>query len=113
MAFKLHCDERFTRAFIACGCVFKEITLVGSNQGNYFENATSFSKRMLKTTVATQLYGQGRGKVKVCYGRAKNLRPNQEILIRIPMGISIIKSKNYEITLKKDAKNSAFLYFDS
>jgi len=30
-----------------------------------------------------------------------------------PLGISIIKSKNYEITLKKDAKNSAFLSFDS
>jgi len=29
--------------------------LVGSNQGNYFENATACSKRMLKTTVATQL----------------------------------------------------------
>jgi len=37
------------------GCVFKEITLVGSNQGNFFENATACSKRMLKTTVATQL----------------------------------------------------------
>jgi len=49
---KLRCDERFTHAFTACGCVFKEITLVGSNQGNYFENAT------LKTTVATQLKAQ-------------------------------------------------------
>jgi len=29
--------------------------LVGSNQGNYFENATACSKRMRKTTVATQL----------------------------------------------------------
>ncbi len=29
--------------------------MVGSNQGNYFENATACSKRMLKTTVATQL----------------------------------------------------------
>jgi len=29
--------------------------LVGSNQGNYFENATTCSKRTLKTTVATQL----------------------------------------------------------
>jgi len=35
---KLRCDERFTHAFTACSCVFKEITLVGSNQGNYFEN---------------------------------------------------------------------------
>jgi len=38
---KLRCDERFTHAFTACECVFKEITLVGSNQGNYFENATA------------------------------------------------------------------------
>ncbi len=38
-----------------CSCVFKEIALVGSNQGNYFENATACSKRTLKTTVATQL----------------------------------------------------------
>jgi len=52
---KLRCDERLTHAFTACGCVFKEITLVGSNQGNYFENATACSKRTLKTTVATQL----------------------------------------------------------
>jgi len=31
--------------------------LVGSNQRNYFENANACSKRMLKTTVATQLKG--------------------------------------------------------
>jgi hypothetical protein len=52
----LRCDERFTHAFTACGCDFKEITLVGSNQGNYFENENACSKRKLKTTVATQLY---------------------------------------------------------
>jgi len=51
---KLSCDEHFTHAFTACGCVFKEITLVGSNQGNYFENATTCSKHMLKTRVTTQ-----------------------------------------------------------
>jgi hypothetical protein len=34
----------------ACSCVFKGITLIGSNQ-----NATACSKRKLKTTVATQL----------------------------------------------------------
>jgi len=33
----------------------KDITLVGLNQGNFFENATACSKRMRKTTVATQL----------------------------------------------------------
>ncbi len=52
---KLRCNERFTHEFTACGCVFKEITLVGSNQGNYFENVIACSKRTLKTTVATQL----------------------------------------------------------
>jgi hypothetical protein len=52
---KLCCDERFTHAFTAYGCVFKEITLVGSNQRNYFENPTACSKHTLKTTVATQL----------------------------------------------------------
>jgi len=52
---KLCCDERFTQAFTACGCVLNEITLVGSNQGNYFENATAYSKRTLKTTVAAEL----------------------------------------------------------
>jgi hypothetical protein len=51
----MRCDERFMHAFTACGCVFKEITLVGSNQGNYFENATACSKRMRKTTFAMQL----------------------------------------------------------
>jgi hypothetical protein len=29
--------------------------LIGSNQGNFFENAIACSKRTLKTTVATQL----------------------------------------------------------
>jgi len=52
---KLCCDSRFQRAFTACSCVFKVITLIGSNQGNYIENATACSKRTLKTTVATQL----------------------------------------------------------
>jgi hypothetical protein len=47
---KLRCKERFTHAITACSCVFKELTLVGSDQGNYFENATSCSKRTLKTT---------------------------------------------------------------
>jgi len=33
---KLSCDSRFQRAFTACVCVFKVITLVWANQGNYF-----------------------------------------------------------------------------
>jgi len=52
---KLRCNTRFQRAFTACGCFYKVITLVGSNQGNYFENATSCGKRTLKTRVVTQL----------------------------------------------------------
>ena len=55
LSLKLRCDERFTHAFTACSCVFKENTLVGSNQGNYFENKNACSKRTLKTIVATQL----------------------------------------------------------
>jgi hypothetical protein len=35
--------------------VFKVLTLVDSNQLNYFENATACSKRTLKARVATQL----------------------------------------------------------
>ncbi len=38
-----------------CVCVFKVITLVWANQGNYFENANACSKCTMKTTVATQL----------------------------------------------------------
>ncbi len=53
---KLRCDTRFQHAFTACSCIFKVITLVGSNQGNFFENVTACSKRTLKMTVATQLY---------------------------------------------------------
>jgi hypothetical protein len=49
---KLRCGSRFQRVLTAC-CVFKVITLIGSNQGNYFENATACSKRTLKTAVAT------------------------------------------------------------
>jgi hypothetical protein len=41
---KLSCDERFTHAFTAFGCVLQDIiTLVGLNQGDYYENATARS----------------------------------------------------------------------
>jgi hypothetical protein len=56
LSLKLSCDSHFQRAFAACVCVFKEITLVSSSQRNYFENATAWNKRTLKTIVATQLY---------------------------------------------------------
>ncbi len=36
---KLSCDSRFQRAFTACSCVLKVITLVWANPRNYFENA--------------------------------------------------------------------------
>jgi len=60
---KLTCDSRFQRAFTACSCDFKIITLVVSNQDNYFENVTAcsnarwkhVSQRTLKTRAATQL----------------------------------------------------------
>ncbi len=45
---KLRCDSRFQRALTACSCVFKVITLIGSNQGNFFENATTCRKRVRK-----------------------------------------------------------------
>jgi len=53
--FKLRCDTRFQHAFTACSCIFKKITLVGSNQSYFFESATACSKRMPKTRIATQL----------------------------------------------------------
>ncbi len=40
---KLSSDIRFQCAFTAC--VFKELTLVGSNQRNYFENTNIFHKK--------------------------------------------------------------------
>ncbi len=52
---KLRCDSRFQGAFTTCSCVFKVITLVWANQRNYLENATTCSKRIRKTLVATQL----------------------------------------------------------
>ncbi len=55
MKLKLGCDSRFQRAFTACSCVFKVITLVLANQRNFFENATTCSKRMRKTLIVTQL----------------------------------------------------------
>jgi len=48
MKLKLSCDSRFQRAFTACVYVVKVITLIGSNQRNYFENANACSKRTLK-----------------------------------------------------------------
>ncbi len=47
--------HHFQRPFTACICVFEVITLVGSNQRNYFENAIVCNKLTLKTTAATQL----------------------------------------------------------
>jgi len=52
---KLRCNSHFQREFTACSCIFKVITLIGSNQDYYFENATACSKHTLKTTIATQL----------------------------------------------------------
>jgi len=52
---KLSCHTYFQHTSTACICVFKEITFVGSNHRNYFENANACSKRTLRTTVATQL----------------------------------------------------------
>ncbi len=51
----LRCHTRFQVVFTACCWVFKEITLVGSNQSNYFESATACSKYKLKMRVAMQL----------------------------------------------------------
>ena len=53
---KARCHTRFQRAFTTRYCVFKEITLIASNQRHYFENANECSKRTLKTLVATRLY---------------------------------------------------------
>jgi len=53
---KVRCHTRFQGAFTACGCVFKVITLVGSNQDTYFENATACSKRTLKTRKGWKFY---------------------------------------------------------
>ena len=54
---KARCHTLFQRALTAFCCVFKEITLIGSNQRKYFENAHASSKRTLKTRVATRLKG--------------------------------------------------------
>jgi len=42
------CDSHFQRAFTACSCVFKVITLIDSNQDNNFENATEELLRVEK-----------------------------------------------------------------
>ena len=52
---KLSRDTRFQLAFAACCCVFIVIMLVRAKQCSYFDNATTFSKRTLKTRVATSL----------------------------------------------------------
>ena len=49
------CHTRFQHAFTVCCCDFKEVTMVGSNQRNYLENANTCSKCTLKTRVATRL----------------------------------------------------------
>jgi len=54
LSLKLRCDTSFQHAFTARGYVFKVITLVWTNQRNYFENATAYSRRTLKTRIAMQ-----------------------------------------------------------
>ncbi len=49
---KLRCDGRFQRAFTACSCVFKVNALIGSNQGNCFENATACSNENARRNAA-------------------------------------------------------------
>jgi len=48
-------NSHFQCAFTACVCIFEVISLVGSDQCYYFENATEYSKRTLKTTFTIQL----------------------------------------------------------
>jgi len=55
LSLKLRCDSRFQRAFTACSCVFKVITFVWANQGNYFENATWFEPTKV-ISLKTQLH---------------------------------------------------------
>ena len=42
------CHMRFQHAFTACFCVFKVVTLIGSNHHNFCQNATACSTRMLQ-----------------------------------------------------------------
>jgi hypothetical protein len=51
--------------------------LNGSNQGNYFENATTCSKRMRKTLVATQLFSSS---LQVCKCGNWGIRDAQRIV---------------------------------
>jgi hypothetical protein len=46
ISLKQSCDSRFQRAFTACCCVFKIITLAWANQRNYSENVNACSKRL-------------------------------------------------------------------
>jgi len=75
---KLSCDSRFQRAFTACSCVFKVITLVWVNQRNFFKNATTCSKRIRKTLVATQLKASPSSsapRIRKCFSQLPSSRP--------------------------------------
>jgi len=52
---KAELRQSFSKCVYCMRLRFKVITLVVSSQRNFFENATTYSKRTLKTTVATQL----------------------------------------------------------
>ncbi len=96
---KLRCDSRFQRAFTACGCVFKVFTLIGSNQGNYFENATTYSNRMRKTLVATQL--------NLCSSHIINcllfMLASKKNLIKQRNVINYLKKFNFSLNKKEDS----------
>ena len=51
---ELVATQAFNVRFLQGCCVFKEITLVGLNQRNYFENANAYSQRTLKMRMATR-----------------------------------------------------------
>ena len=56
MLFKARRRTRFQRASAACCGVFKEITVVGSNQHNYCENANACENMMWQLGLHFILY---------------------------------------------------------
>ena len=59
-SFKARCHARFQRAFTACCCVFKEITLVSSNQYSYFEEVNARLKSVSQLGFINSSTFQGR-----------------------------------------------------
>jgi len=84
---KLSCDSRFQREFTECCWVFKVITLVWANQGNYFENANARWKRLSQLSL------------KVVFQKCK-IPSEQKLKLQCKINLTVAQCTSYRKSTK-------------